>query len=53
MNEFAQLRVGMLSVIQRLPHQPSGRLVLASIVRAAGELERDDRVDETLLRCVV
>ena len=42
----------MLRMVQRFSHEPY-RLSVTSLVRAPGELERDDRVDEALLRPVV
>jgi hypothetical protein len=41
------------SAVKRLSHEPSPRVSVASLVCAPGELERDDRVGEALLRRVV
>jgi hypothetical protein len=50
--QLAQLHGGLLGLLERLGDQ-RGRVVGPVAERALGELERDDRVDEALLRAVV
>ena len=50
--ELAQLHRRLLGVVERLGHQ-AGEVVLLVRQGLLGELERDDRVDQPLLRAVV
>jgi hypothetical protein len=50
--ELAQLRRRLLGVVERLGEQ-GGNVLLLVLDGAVGQLERDDRMDEPLLRSVV